>query len=208
LLNDYSKIARRYDFLSRLIFFRSQVNAQINQLQHIPENSKVLIAGGGTGWILEEIAKIHPSGLHIIYVEISSTMLALSKQRRCGTNQVDFIHSAIEAYNEDYAFDVVITPFLFDNFSIERAQRVFDRLHQQLKNRGFWFMVDFSLDKTNGIWWKKIFLRVMYTFFNIMSQVEAKKLIDMPVFFLEAKYIIFEDQFYYGNFIRATIFQK
>ncbi|WP_316799833.1 class I SAM-dependent methyltransferase [Pedobacter frigidisoli] len=208
MLNDYSKIASRYDFLSRLVFSRSQVNAQISQLKQIPKNSTVLIAGGGTGWILEEIAKIHPSGLHILYVEISSAMLALSKKRNCGLNKVDFIHSAIEVYITDHVFDVIITPFLFDNFSPQRAEIVFNKLHQQLINGGFWFMVDFSLQKKQGIWWKKIFLKVMYTFFNIISQVEANKLIDMSAFFLEANYIIFEDQFYYGKFIRATIYQK
>ncbi|KLT66163.1 class I SAM-dependent methyltransferase [Pedobacter sp. BMA] len=208
MLNDYSKIASRYDFLSRLVFSRSQVNAQISQLKQIPKNSTVLIAGGGTGWILEEIAKIHPSGLHITYVEISTTMLALSKKRNCRVNNVDFIHSAIEVYIADHFFDVIITPFLFDNFSLQRAEIVFNKLHQQLINGGFWFMVDFSLQQKQGIWWKKIFLKLMYTFFNIISHVEAKRLIDMSGYFLRANYTTVEDQFYYGKFIRATIYQK
>ncbi|RZL54089.1 MAG: methyltransferase type 12, partial [Pedobacter sp.] len=75
MINNYDKIANQYDTLSRLVFFKSQVNAQINQLHNIPKDSSVLIVGGGTGWILEEIVKLHPSGIKIIYVEISAKML-------------------------------------------------------------------------------------------------------------------------------------
>jgi hypothetical protein len=47
MLNNYDKIAGHYDTLSRLVFFKSQVNAQINQLRYIQENSHILIVGGG-----------------------------------------------------------------------------------------------------------------------------------------------------------------
>jgi hypothetical protein len=49
MLNNYDKIAGHYDTLSRLVFFKSQVNAQINQLPYIQWDSHVLIVGGGTG---------------------------------------------------------------------------------------------------------------------------------------------------------------
>lgn len=79
--NNYDKLANHYDTLSRLVFFKSQVNSQINQLQYIQENSHVLIVGGGTGWILEELAKVYTNGLKIVYVEISAKMIALSQKR-------------------------------------------------------------------------------------------------------------------------------
>ncbi|WP_431293951.1 class I SAM-dependent methyltransferase [Pedobacter sp. P26] len=111
--NNYDKIANHYDTLSRLVFFKSQVNAQVNQLQYIPKDSSVLIAGGGTGWILEEITKIYPSGLKIVYVEISAKMIALSQKREFKNNQVKFVNLGIEDFSTDTVFDVVLTPFLF-----------------------------------------------------------------------------------------------
>ncbi|WP_316846294.1 class I SAM-dependent methyltransferase [Pedobacter psychrodurus] len=206
--NNYDKIAGHYDTLSRLVFFKSQVNAQINQLQYIPENGNVLIVGGGTGWILEEITKVHSRGLKIIYVEISAKMITLSQKRNCGHNDVTFVNLGIEDFKSDLIFDVVLTPFLFDNFAEERAAKVFEQLNAYLKKDGLWFLVDFSLNKTNGKWWKWLILKSMYGFFKLLNIVEANNLIDMNPYFLKSHYQIVEERLYYGGFIKATIFKN
>jgi ubiquinone/menaquinone biosynthesis C-methylase UbiE len=105
--NNYDKIAGHYDALSRLVFFKSQVNAQINQLPYIQENCHVLIVGGGTGWILEELAKIYAGGLKIVYVEISANMIALSQKRNYKNNHVEFVNIGIEDFKTDVLFDVI-----------------------------------------------------------------------------------------------------
>lgn len=205
--NNYDKIAGHYDTLSRLVFFKSQVNAQINQLQYIRENSYVLIVGGGTGWILEELSKIY-TGLMIVYVEISAKMIALSQKRNYKNNHVEFVNMGIEDFKTDVIFDVILTPFLFDNFAEQRAAKVFVQLNEYLKKDGLWFLVDFSLNKTNGNWWKWLLLRSMYGFFKLLGIVEAHQLIDMNPYFFKANYLIVEERLYYGSFIKATIFRK
>ncbi|RQO74837.1 methyltransferase type 12 [Pedobacter sp. KBW06] len=208
MINNYDKIANYYDRLSRLVFFKSQVNAQIHQLKYIPENSRVLIVGGGTGWILEELAKVHPAGLHIVYVEISAKMIALSKVRNVGANTVEFVNMGIEDFSSSLSFDVISSPFLFDNFSERRAWLIFEQLDDLLKEDGHWFFVDFSLNGEQGKWWKSIFLQVMYVFFKLIRIVEASELIDMEPYFKRANYRITDSQFYYGGFIRALIYHK
>lgn len=208
MINNYDKIARHYDFLSRLVFFKSQVNAQINQLHSIPENSSLLIVGGGTGWILEEIAKVYSAGLNITYVEISEKMIKLSKARDFKNNEVDFILLGVEDFKTEHIFDVILTPFLFDNFAKPRAEAIFKDLHQHLKISGFWFFVDFSLSARNGKWWKAIILKSMYLFFKIMGIVEANQLIDMQPYFTQEKYKTLEKRLYYSGFISAIIYQK
>ena len=208
MINNYDKIARHYDFLSRLIFFKSQVNAQINQLHSIPENSSLLIVGGGTGWILEEIAKVYSSGLNITYVEISEKMIKLSKARDFKNNKVDFIPLGIEDFKKEQIFDVILTPFLFDNFSRHRAEAVFNDLHQHLKVNGLWLFVDFSISANKGKWWKVIILKSMYLFFKVMGIVEANQLIDMQSYFIQEKYKTMEQRLYYKGFISATVYQK
>jgi len=207
MLNNYDKIAGHYDTLSRLVFFKSQVNAQINQLPYIQENSHVLIVGGGTGWILEELSKIY-TGLKIVYVEISAKMIALSQKRNYKNNYVEFVNIGIEDFKTDVLFDVILTPFLFDNFAEQRAAKVFAQLNERLKKDGLWFLVDFSLNKTNGNWWKWLLLRSMYGFFKLLGIVEAHQLIDMNPYFFKANYLIIEERLYYGSFIKATIFRK
>ncbi|MCZ4223649.1 class I SAM-dependent methyltransferase [Pedobacter sp. SJ11] len=201
-------MADYYDSLSRLVFAKSQVNAQINQLSHIPENSLILIVGGGTGWILEEISKIYTSGLKIIYVEVSAKMIALSKHRKTGKNQIEFISTGIEDFKTAELFDVILTPFLFDNFIEVRAEIVFRKLNLLLNTNGLWFLVDFSLDDKKGKWWKWVLLKSMYIFFKIIGIVEANDLVDMKPYFLAEKYQILEEKFYYGSFIKASILKK
>ncbi|CAH0241380.1 MULTISPECIES: class I SAM-dependent methyltransferase [unclassified Pedobacter] len=208
MLNNYDKIAGHYDTLSRLVFFKSQVNAQINQLRYIQENSHILIVGGGTGWILEELAKIYSSGLKIVYVEISAKMIALSQKRSYKNNHVEFVNMGIEDFKTDVLFDVILTPFLFDNFAEQRAAKVFAQLNEYLKRDGLWFLVDFSLNKINGNWWKWLLLRSMYSFFKLLGIVEAHQLIDMNPYFFKANYLIVDERLYYGSFIKATIFRK
>lgn len=206
--NNYDKIARHYDTLSRLVFFKAQVNAQVNQLHCISKNSAVLIVGGGTGWILAELAKVHSAGLKIVYVEISAKMIALSKARDYGGNEVIFLNQGIETFTTEMQFDVILTPFLFDNFSEERVGKVFELLDGLLKKDGQWFLVDFSLNKSKGKWWKWLLLKSMYRFFKLLHIVEANKLIDMHPYFLAKAYKVLEERFYYGGFIKGSIYKK
>ena len=84
---NYNNSAWFYDRLSRLVYGRALKNAQLFLLKFIPPDSKILIAGGGTGWILEEITRLHPEGLNITYVEIAPKMMALSKKEILGATK-------------------------------------------------------------------------------------------------------------------------
>jgi ubiquinone/menaquinone biosynthesis C-methylase UbiE len=170
---NYNNSAWFYDRLSRVVYGRALVNAQVYLLQYVPPDAMVLIAGGGTGWILEELTKIHPSSLQITYVEVAEDMMRLSKKRETGTNKVVFINEAIENVNTDKKFDVVITPFLFDNFTEQTTQKVFSHINQLLKRNGTWLNVDFQL---TGKWWQNILLKSMFLFFKVFCRIEASEL--------------------------------
>ncbi len=178
MLNNYDPIARHYDALSRLVFHKAQVNAQIHQLNFIPAAGKILIVGGGTGWILEELSKIHPQCLSITYVEISAEMISLAKKRNIGKNSIDFINCAIEDFIAADQYDVVQTAFLFDNFARERIEEVFKKLDHILKPGGLWLFTDFSYQPGKDQRWKGFLLKMMYAFFRRITDTEAKDLHD------------------------------
>lgn len=207
-LNNYDRTAGFYDLLSRIVFFRSQVKAQTAQLRFIPSGARVLIVGGGTGWILEEIAKVHPAGLHITYIEISGKMLARAKKRNTGANNIRFIHSAMETYADDDPYDVIQTGFLFDNFSRDRINQVFLQLHELLNPEGLWLFSDFNYHPESGKFWQRMLLKMMYFFFRHLASVEANKLINIDPLFNEKRYIAIDQHSYYGHFIKSIIFQK
>jgi ubiquinone/menaquinone biosynthesis C-methylase UbiE len=201
---NYDKIAGSYDFISRIVFGKALINAQASLLKYIPANSHILIVGGGTGWILEEINKVHPQGLIIDYVELSAKMISLSEKRNHGLNQINFINLPAENYTTEKRYDVILTPFFFDNFKADKIQLIFTQLNELLKKNGTWLYADF----VNGDrLWQKILLKTMYLFFKMTTHIETQELVNMDLFFdpLYDKAIEIK---HYHKFIRSVVFRK
>jgi len=203
---NYNSIAFFYDTICQLVFGQKIKNAQIKSLQFVPANSKMLIVGGGTGWILEEISKIHHSGLKITYIDNSSKMIQLSKKRNIAFNSIEFINESIEDISLlQEKYDVILTPFFFDNFSQSTAEFVFKKLDASLKKSGCWLYIDFYLsEKSNYL--QKILLKVMYVFFRVICKIEARELPAMAAFF--SLYKLEEVENYYDGFITMQVYQK
>ncbi|MGY4535698.1 ubiquinone/menaquinone biosynthesis C-methylase UbiE [Mucilaginibacter sp. UYNi724] len=202
---NYDNSASFYDRLSRLVFGKALVNAQVYLLPKIHPNSNILIVGGGTGWILEEVAKIHSSGLNITYVEISANMMALSRNRNIGRNKVIFINQPVEEAGLSQEYDVVITPFLFDNFTDDNLPVIFNHVHQTLKPGGLWLNTDFQL---TGRWWQYAMLKSMLLFFKIVCDVESRHLPDVAKQFNLNGYKIIEEKTFFGDFVVARGYKK
>lgn len=204
--NNYDKIAPVYDFLSRMVYLNAQRNAQINQLKYLTPHSRILIIGGGTGWILEAIARKYNHGLEIVYIEISNKMMRLAQARDYGNNKILFIEKDLADYHSELKFDVVLTAFLFDNFTREQTEKAFPQIHSFLKENGLWFYCDFCLTEGKGKWWKSGMIKMMYLFFRTFGMVETDSLIDMRPYFAEHHYSIKEETFYYQGFIQSIIY--
>ncbi len=195
---NYNNSAWFYDRLSRLVYGRALINAQVYLLQYVPANSNILIVGGGTGWILDELTKLQPSGLKITYIEVAEKMLALSKKRDTGANEVIFINEAIEKVDLPSNFDVVITPFLFDNFTEQTLAKVFNHIHSSLKPNGIWLNADFQL---TGKWWQNVLLRSMLIFFRLLCGIEASKLPGIDEQFKKYGYKAIAEKTFFGGFV-------
>jgi ubiquinone/menaquinone biosynthesis C-methylase UbiE len=203
--SNYDNSAWFYDRLSRLVYGNALINAQVYLLPYVPSNSTVLIVGGGTGWILEELARVHPTGLTITYVEISAKMMALSKSRNYGDNKVTYINQAVEEVIFSEKFDVVITPFLFDNFKEGTLQQVFNHLNNQLKTGGLWLNTDFQL---TGKWWQNVLLKSMFLFFRVICGIETSVLPDIEQQFKQNRYQAIAQKNFYGDFIDSKVYPK
>jgi ubiquinone/menaquinone biosynthesis C-methylase UbiE len=202
---NYDNSAWFYDQLARLVYGKALVNAQVYLLEHIPVNATVLIAGGGTGWILEELARIHPSGLKITYVDVSINMINLAKKRNCGANEVTLINRTIENTHLPNDFDVVLTPFLLDNFLEENMVTIFKSINLLLKKNGLWLNASFQL---TGKFWQQALLKTMFIFFRVICGIEASKLPPINKCFVKYGYALLERQGFFGNFIAAGVYRK
>lgn len=202
---NYNNSAWFYDRLSRLVYGRALIDAQIYLLRFVPANASILIVGGGTGWILDELTKLHPSGLQITYVEVAADMMARSRRRNTGQNRITFIKNAVENVCPDVIFDVILTPFLFDNFTAKTTDKVFRHLHQLLHSGGLWLNCDFQL---TGKWWQAILLKSMFLFFRLICGIEASKLPDVKSLFSAYKYEIIKQRAFYGNFVGTSAYRR
>jgi ubiquinone/menaquinone biosynthesis C-methylase UbiE len=204
--SSYDFVAPFYDRLSKVIFGSSLVHSQICLLPFIPTNSCVLTVGGGTGWILERLAELHTSGLTIDYVESSSKMIKLSQKRDVKGNTIRFFNRRIEDCDFAEVHDIIITPFLFDNFPEETVSLVFEKLDTMLKTDGLWLFTDFFIDDKSPLW-HRMLLRMMYLFFRLTSNVNAQKLSPMEPYF-SPRYTIEFEAHYYSKFIRSMAYRR
>ena len=202
---NYNNSAWFYDRLSRVVYGKALVNAQVYLLKQVPAKTDILIVGGGTGWILDELSKIHPSNLNITYVEVAAHMMALSKKRNTGSNKVTFINDAIENVALPAGFDVVITPFLFDNFTEQTFKIVFAHIAKLLKAEGIWLNTDFQL---TGKWWQGLLLKSMFLFFKVICGIEASKLPAITACFDEAGYKVTDRKNFFGDFIVSEVYKS
>lgn len=205
--NNYNSLAKIYDGLSRIIFGEAIVRAQVKTLQYLTANSCILIAGGGTGWILEEISKIYSGGLIIFYVEKSAEMVKLAKKRNCKNNCVHFVETEIENFETDIKFDAILTFFLFDNFQEKKAKIIFEKLDALLKKNGVWLFSDFIYDKKKSPLWQKCVLKIMYLFFRLTTKIETTGLVNMESHF-EKNFKSVNEFFLYAGFIKSVVYEK
>jgi ubiquinone/menaquinone biosynthesis C-methylase UbiE len=202
---NYNNSAWFYDKLSQMVYGHAIIKAQVFLLQYIPANANILIVGGGTGWILEEITDVHASGLKITYAEVAPNMMALSKKRNIGNNPVVFINDAIENIPLPADFDAVITPFLFDNFTEHTLNKVFGHIHATLKPDGLWLNADFRL---TGKWWQPVLLKTMFLFFKLLCNIETSQLPDIEKQFKQHGYRAIAQKTFFGDFIVSNVFKK
>ncbi len=206
---NFDRIAPFYDPLASLVFLGNIRKSQIECLKSATPKGKVLIIGGGTGWI---IPYIFESGQveKLYYVEVSQRMLALSKDKcpRELTDRVDFIFGD-ENVVPHLKFDAVITNFVLDCFEELRLKKVMSLIHDSLKIQGKWYVTDFRFDKSlyRKTWQLPLFW-CMLSFFRRSVGLESNKLFDVEEYFelFHMKSLITRD--FAGKFIRANIFEK
>jgi ubiquinone/menaquinone biosynthesis C-methylase UbiE len=206
--NNYDPVARYYDFLSQLVFGRTEIDAQVEMLDQVRPGDKLLIVGGGTGWILEKLAALFPEGLQITYVECSQVMMALARKRNWGSHCVSFVQLPIEEFTTDERFDCILTGFLFDNFRQENAEQIVRGLDAVLVAGGHWLFADLYYPPRGGRWWQGLLLRSMYWAARLICRVEANRLPDMEVCFEAVGYFAARRAFYYQGFIQSVVYKK
>jgi tRNA (cmo5U34)-methyltransferase len=201
-LNDFDSVAKIYDVLNKFVFGKRMVDAQTFFLPEVPKHAKVLILGGGTGWLLRELVKRNAT-CEIWYIEASSTMLELSKKVTDNAKQrIHYIHGTQSSIPENISYDIVITNFFLDLFSERSCEEVIKKIGASLHPPCRWIVTEFE----NTYWWHRLLLKIMYLFFRVTSNVEASKLPDWKVLIYKQNLVESKSALFYGAFIKSTLF--
>ncbi len=173
--NNFDKTAPFYDFIARLVYGRSIQEIQKTYLNKIPNNSRILIIGGGTGWILHEIMK-GTSPEKIVYIEKSLTMIKQTEytiREAPWKDKILLCHRTDKSLLENEYFDVIITHFFLDMFIDKELTALVNSLHRTLKCNGLWLYCDFY---NTGKIIHKVLLWTMYCFFKVTANIAVMKL--------------------------------
>lgn len=195
-------LAPVYDGLARLIIGDDIVISQLHFLKHFRSCHRLLILGGGSGWILEELCKFCPD-LEIDYIELSPKMLA-SARKIMGTRKgINFILGS-EDDIPNHQYDGVITNFYLDMFNESNMNVVIRKIKESLTNDAHWVVTDFANEQRVHA----VKLWFMYRFFRIIAHIEATHLADWQAAMLKAGFVLSDQRKFNAGFIPSNLYHK
>jgi tRNA (cmo5U34)-methyltransferase len=198
--NGFDRVAGVYDFLAQLVLGKAIQESQTFFLNDIPDGSNVLILGGGTGWILESLLAVKPN-VKVCYIEPSSRMMALSKQK-ISTGNIQFITGTEINIPQSSAFDAVITNFYLDLFNNDTLEDVLKTITRNLRPQGVWIATDFIHPKSL---WHRFLLKMMYGFFKVVAGIQATTLPHWEISLERHQLSTLRTQLFYSGFIRSKL---
>ena len=201
---NFDRVAPFYDLLAFMVFGRSVRQSQCCFLDKLPKKGHVLVMGGGTGWLLEEMTSRRPQ-LSIDYIEASKKMIRKSTKRRVGDAQIQFIHGTEKEIPSDKKYDAVITHFFLDVFPASQLFGVMELLDKALSTGGLWFCADFQ--KTSKSFHLYL-LRLMHWFFRKTAKMESRRLQDFHAHFKALGYQVMVERSFYNQMISSKVYKK
>lgn len=201
-MSNFDRIAPVYDKLVGAMFGSAVRRAQILFLSEIGPHSKVLMLGGGTGWLLAELLSLKP-GCKVTYIDASEKMIDTSKKRFGNSRNVIFIHGTEKQIPVGSSYDAVITHFYLDLFTKRSCREVCNLIRSHCNTDTVWIACDFVV-KT---WWHRLLLRVMYTFFRWATGLRTDSLPDWRECIYNTGFRELGVRYYYGNFIASTLYR-
>lgn len=179
---DFGPVARVYDALAGLAFGGALRRAQRATLAAgLPPAPRVLVLGGGAGWVLSEIWRQRPQA-QVLYVEVSAAMLARTRARlrrhpAPAGAALELRQGTEAALRPGEQFDAIVTFFVLDCFTEAALPGALARLHAARQPGAPWLVTDFRPAQRG---WRRWLLQAMYWFFGVTVGLRARQLPPWP----------------------------
>jgi len=206
LRKGFDSIAPYYDLLARIIFGKAIIDSQLYFLGQICTGHRILILGGGTGWILNRINK--GSNLEITFVDDSHKMIERAKNRKnTHRNNIKFINGTIKKVTHLKYYDIVITNFFLDVLDNRSILLEMKLIRDTLKDNAKWIFTDFQVEKIFlHRYWQTGLLKIMYIFFRIWTGMKGSKLPDFERLFNKMKLKKLKEKLYFKRMIVSRLY--
>jgi tRNA (cmo5U34)-methyltransferase len=206
--NQFDLVAPLYPLLERCVFGSRLDRARQAFFDAIVQADRILLVGEGNGRFLMSLFA-HKGNGSVKVVEKSTVMVRLAKDRVRKLQEVrfdlEFIETDVREYNPANKFDCVVTHFFLDLFNPLAQRSVIKRIAELTTPSGTWINVDFLPARTlrGGI-----LMWLQYTFFRLVSQIEARRCFDVSAAAAAAGWTGVEAISYLGGLVVARRWQK
>ena len=209
---DFGPVARVYDALAGLAFGGALRRAQRATLAAgLPPGPapRVLVLGGGAGWVLSEIWRQRPQA-QVLYLEVSASMLARTRARlrrhpAPAGAALELRQGTEAALRPGEQFDVIITFFVLDCFTEAALPGALARLHAAHVPGTPWLVTDFRPAQRG---WRRWLLWAMYRFFGLTVGLRAQRLPPWPQGLAALGWQPSQKMYFFGGAVVGLILQN
>ncbi|MBC7862750.1 MAG: class I SAM-dependent methyltransferase [Bacteroidia bacterium] len=202
-----------YDFFAFIFFGNAIWRSQKHFVPELSASKSVLILGGGTGKILEELMK-HKTGENYFYVDVSDKMILKTKKRIQKhfpekLNTVAFICGSVNDLPYQTNFDLIVTPFVLDFFSDAELAEAMNALNKKLSPDGKWLFTDFNIPQKGFMrLLSKIYISILYFFFRIVCGLRVERLPDFEKYFSELNFKMEKEKYFFGVMMVGRVYAR
>lgn len=203
---NFNRIAPYYDALAKMVYGNKLIEAKKTFFHLIPEQAHILLMGGGTGNILNDLLSLKPSA-KIDYMEPSHRMLRIAEKnlRADFWTRVNFICGDEHLIPQEVDYDVCTSFFVLDCFTQSHALSFSRQITSTLKPGGLWLFADFFPAENTT---HRLLTRAMYGFFRVVSSVETTVIPDYESIFDACGFAAFHKKSLMNDFIRSMALKR
>jgi SAM-dependent methyltransferase len=183
----FDAVAPWYRALETIAFGNALQRARVVCLPEITAPRRALILGEGNGRFVVELLRMHP-GVEPDVVDASERMIDLARARvgrelPNSASRVRFRHANAMNWEPGSTYDLIVTHFFFDCFRADQITALTEKLAGAASDDAVWLLADFTVPASPiGRLRARVSLAAMYSFFRIVSGIDAKNLVDPSPF--------------------------
>jgi trans-aconitate methyltransferase len=209
----FDGVALWYRTLETIAFGNALQRARVACLGEIGSPRRALIVGEGNGRFLAGLLQRHPL-IKIDCIDSSQRMLDLARQSILRTvpdeiGRVTFLHDDAISWMPRDRYDLIVTHFLLDCFTVQRIGSIVAKLAQAAAPKAAWLLADFRVPEAGFTHWHaRVWLAVMYWFFRSVAQIEARDLVDPSPFLLAEGFVLERQLLFRYGMLKSELWRR